>query len=131
MQDPSANRSDSGTLSERNRVVARATGVQQIGEYGYSGSMPFHCKMGSCLIFIKNQKVAGCRGDSAYSYRIKDQSVSLTTCTHEMVALIKQNTILASNNTPPASRQISAPRGVTRFWASQKLDICGVWGAET
>jgi hypothetical protein len=26
--------------------------------------------------------------------------------------------IIANNNTPPASRQISAPRGVTRFWAS-------------
>lgn len=24
------------------------------------------------------------------------------------------------NNTPPASRRISAPRGVTHFWASQK-----------
>jgi len=24
--------------------------------------------------------------------------------------------IMISNNTPPASRQISAPRGVTRFW---------------
>lgn len=24
--------------------------------------------------------------------------------------------IILPNNTPPASRQISAPRGVTRFW---------------
>ena len=36
------------------------------------------------------------------------------------------------NNTPPASRQISAPRGVTRFWGSendprqQKLIRCGL-----
>ncbi len=28
--------------------------------------------------------------------------------------------IIASNNTPPASRQISAPRGVTRFWGTEK-----------
>ncbi len=28
--------------------------------------------------------------------------------------------IMASNNTPPASRQISAPRGVTRFWGAEK-----------
>ena len=31
------------------------------------------------------------------------------------IDLVKQNTILASNNTPPASRKISAPRGVTCF----------------
>ncbi|KJS04967.1 MAG: hypothetical protein VR73_13450 [Gammaproteobacteria bacterium BRH_c0] len=29
-------------------------------------------------------------------------------------------TILRGNNTPPASRQISAPRGVTRFWGYEK-----------
>jgi len=28
--------------------------------------------------------------------------------------------IISSNNTPPASRQISAPRGVTRFWGIKK-----------
>lgn len=28
--------------------------------------------------------------------------------------------IIANNNTPPASRQISAPRGVTRFWGAEK-----------
>jgi len=28
--------------------------------------------------------------------------------------------IMDSNNTPPASRQISAPRGVTRFWGTEK-----------
>ncbi len=27
---------------------------------------------------------------------------------------------MVSNNTPPASRQISAPRGVTRFWGAEK-----------
>ncbi len=27
---------------------------------------------------------------------------------------------MGSNNTPPASRQISAPRGVTRFWGAKK-----------
>jgi hypothetical protein len=38
----------------------------------------------------------------------------------KMVELVKQNTILASNNTPPASRKISAPRGVTCFWGTEK-----------
>lgn len=28
--------------------------------------------------------------------------------------------IITGNNTPPASRQISAPRGVTRFWGDEK-----------
>ncbi len=36
------------------------------------------------------------------------QAVALTSC-HVL-------TIVLTNNTPPASRQISAPRGVTRFW---------------
>lgn len=31
-----------------------------------------------------------------------------------------QRTIISSNNTPPASRQLSAPRGVTRFWWGEK-----------
>ena len=30
-------------------------------------------------------------------------------------------TIVLANNTPPASRQISAPRGVTRFWGIANL----------
>lgn len=38
----------------------------------------------------------------------------------KVVELVKQNTILASNNTPPASRKISAPRGVTCFWGTEK-----------
>ena len=29
-------------------------------------------------------------------------------------------TTISVNNTPPASRQISAPRGVTRFWGAEK-----------
>ena len=37
------------------------------------------------------------------------------------VDLVKPNTIIASNNTPPASRKISAPRGVTFFRATQKV----------
>lgn len=28
--------------------------------------------------------------------------------------------IISSNNTPPASRKNSAPRGVTRFWGMKK-----------
>lgn len=31
-----------------------------------------------------------------------------------------QRTIISPNNTPPASRQLSAPRGVTRFWGFEK-----------
>ena len=32
----------------------------------------------------------------------------------------KSFTIIVTNNTPPASRKISAPRGVTRFWGIEK-----------
>jgi len=35
--------------------------------------------------------------------------------------------IIVGNNTPPASRQISAPRGVTLFWAPKKL-LQNSWG---
>ncbi|HFD0457611.1 TPA: hypothetical protein ACF1KQ_004587, partial [Salmonella enterica subsp. enterica serovar London] len=31
-----------------------------------------------------------------------------------------QRTIISPNNTPPDSRQLSAPRGVTRFWRLEK-----------
>lgn len=44
--------------------------------------------------------------------------------THQStVALTFQGrvTILRGNNTPPASRQISAPRGVTRFWGKENV----------
>ncbi|HBA65405.1 MAG TPA: hypothetical protein DCZ48_04360, partial [Methylococcaceae bacterium] len=33
---------------------------------------------------------------------------------------VLHNTKMITNNTPPASRQISAPRGVTRFWGQEK-----------
>lgn len=36
------------------------------------------------------------------------------------VAIKFCSTIISRNNTPPASRQISAPRGVTRFWGPNK-----------
>ena len=36
------------------------------------------------------------------------------------VDLFLQYITLGFNNTPPASRQISAPRGVTRFWGAEK-----------
>lgn len=37
--------------------------------------------------------------------------------------------IIADNNTPPASRQISAPRGVTRFWAPKNFKVKS-WGSQ-
>ncbi|WP_341326196.1 hypothetical protein [Methylotuvimicrobium sp. KM2] len=33
---------------------------------------------------------------------------------------VLQTTKITINNTPPASRKISAPRGVTRFWRPEK-----------
>ena len=36
--------------------------------------------------------------------------------TQKQLDLTSQSTIIDVNNTPPASRQTSAPRGVTRFW---------------
>jgi len=40
------------------------------------------------------------------------QIAGLTSC--DLLAIV------LANNTPPASRQISAPRGVTRFWGAEK-----------
>lgn len=34
----------------------------------------------------------------------------------KLLEFITRCTTMSSNNTPPASRQISAPRGVTYFW---------------
>jgi hypothetical protein len=44
-------------------------------------------------------------------------------CNKKQLDLTLQNTIMRFNNTPPASRQISAPRGVTRFWGREKSAI--------
>ena len=44
-----------------------------------------------------------------------------TVCLYTIcVDLVKIVTIIHRNNTPPASRKNSAPRGVTRFWSLQK-----------
>jgi hypothetical protein len=54
-----------------------------------------------------------------YSVMIKSvsdntlQIAGLTSC--DVLAIV------LANNTPPASRQISAPRGVTRFWGAENL----------
>ena len=54
-----------------------------------------------------------------YSVRIKcvfDNSLQIAALTSCDVL-----TIVLANNTPPASRQISAPRGVTRFWGAENI----------
>lgn len=46
------------------------------------------------------------------------QTVQAIVSRKELELEIK-NAIICNNNTPPASRQISAPRGVSRFWVSE------------
>ncbi len=48
---------------------------------------------------------------SAYGVRLFEKGV---------LTLDRAGTRICCNNTPPASRKISAPRGVTRFWGVKK-----------
>jgi hypothetical protein len=43
-----------------------------------------------------------------------------TPAAQKLLDIKPQRTIISTNNTPPASRQLSAPRGVTRFWGFEK-----------
>ncbi|SFJ74923.1 hypothetical protein SAMN04488079_10157 [Methylophaga sulfidovorans] len=50
-------------------------------------------------------------------------SILMAACTlaaQKLLDIKPQRTIITPNNTPPASRQLSAPRGVTRFWGGEK-----------
>lgn len=78
--------------------------------------MPIHNKVGADIVLIKT---------ISYDLFLVTGQVLLGRLFaiaggKKVVELVKQNTILVSNNTPPASRKISAPRGVTCFWGAEK-----------
>jgi hypothetical protein len=56
------------------------------------------------------------RGMLAFS---PDGQTVQTAVSRKELELETKSAIICNNNTPPASRQISAPRGVSRFWVSE------------
>ena len=68
--------------------------------------------------------VAALADDHLYQQVVDTQNVSGTKYWNAnyktLLDLVPQITIIGANNTPPASRKNSAPRGVTRFWRAEK-----------